>query len=268
MSPARLSNFAGIVLRGADAHRFAQSQFSGNVEQLAPGRWQWNAWLSVQGKVRLLMHLIDPGDDRLIALARGGDAGDACTTLARYLLRADLTLTLQAYAGYAAAPAPLGSTHINAGVITLGYGERSLELRPIVATDAEGLDPVATRLWRLADIRSGWPSLPSGEARWWPPALGLEHLGAVAFDKGCYPGQEVTARLHYRGGHKLALYHLHGPANLPSGPFHDGLGNAIEILDCVADDGGFALLAIAPDNYNNAIMHLDDTYKVISRFDA
>ena len=38
-----------------------------------------------------------------------------------------------------------------------------------------------------------------------PQALDLERLDAIRFDKGCFPGQEIAARLHFRGGAKQRL---------------------------------------------------------------
>lgn len=40
-----------------------------------------------------------------------------------------------------------------------------------------------------------------------PAELNLQHLNAIDFNKGCYVGQEVTARLHYKSAAKKALYH-------------------------------------------------------------
>lgn len=268
MSAIHIANFACMVVAGTDARRFAQLQLAGNVEHLAPGHWQWNAWLTAQGKVRLLLHLADPGDGRLVALARGGNASEACAALGRYLLRADATLATHVWPGYANGPLAMGSVRTAADAIILGYGDRSLELRWSEVTDGGGVDPAVTLPWRLAEIRAGWPSLPKAGVDWWPPALGLEHLGAVAFDKGCYPGQEVVARLHYRGGHKLRLYHLHGAVGLPTGSLHDGTGAVLEVLDCVADNGGFACLVIAQDTCASDISILDNSYKVVSKFDA
>ncbi|MGP1666770.1 MAG: CAF17-like 4Fe-4S cluster assembly/insertion protein YgfZ [Rhodanobacter sp.] len=55
----------------------------------------------------------------------------------------------------------------------------------------------------------GWPWLPEPTLNLClPPALSLYRLHAVAIDKGCYPGQEMVARLHYRGGHKRHLHHV------------------------------------------------------------
>jgi folate-binding protein YgfZ len=46
-----------------------------------------------------------------------------------------------------------------------------------------------------------------------PQMVNYELIGGVSFKKGCYPGQEIVARMHYRGGLKkrMALAHIAGP---------------------------------------------------------
>lgn len=268
MSPTRIADCTCLILEGPDARGFAQAQFAANIEHLAVRHWQWNVWLTAQGKVRFLMHLADPGDGRLVAVARGGDVDAACAALARYRLRAAVTLAVQTFAGYAGEPMASGVAIPDADSIALGYGERSLVLRPTSSAAGDAVDTTAERIWRLGDVRAGWPSLPDGEPQWLPPALGLEHRGAVAFDKGCYPGQEIAARLHYRGGHKRCLYHLHGSTGLPCGSLHDDTGAPLAVLDCVAAADGFALLVVAANHYSICINILANVYEVVSRFDA
>uniref|UniRef100_A0A7S0RDL5 CAF17 C-terminal domain-containing protein n=1 Tax=Pyramimonas obovata TaxID=1411642 RepID=A0A7S0RDL5_9CHLO len=53
-------------------------------------------------------------------------------------------------------------------------------------------------LWRLEHgVAEGPVEIPSGEAL--PLEYNLAGLGAVCFRKGCYIGQELTARSHFRG---------------------------------------------------------------------
>jgi hypothetical protein len=62
-------------------------------------------------------------------------------------------------------------------------------------------------LWRSADIQSGLPivTLQSKE-QFTPQQLNLDVIGGVSFKKGCYPGQEVVARLHYLGKPSRRLF--------------------------------------------------------------
>lgn len=262
-----IGKIACIVIGGADARRFAQTQFSGDVEALAPGHWQWNAWLTAQGRVRTLMHLADLGDGRLLAVLRGGDVDATCAALARFVFRMRVTLAVGSFTAFAGDPVVDGTAGIALdGAIVLGYGTRSLRLSPVTAP----CDPVTQEEWRLQDIRWGWPSLPAdGEPEFLPPALGLEHLGAVAFDKGCYPGQEIAARLHYRGGHKFRLYHVRG-TSLPSpGPTRVGNGATTTwLLEVATSQEGMQALIVAPAGVSRQINILENIYEIISIFET
>jgi folate-binding protein YgfZ len=84
-----------------------------------------------------------------------------------------------------------------------------------------------------------------------PPALSLEQLPAIAFDKGCYPGQEMVARLHYRGGHKRHLHRAEVPAHVSAGTavFDDDrdVGQLLDAyVECHASNGQ-ALLVLNDD---------------------
>ena len=80
--------------------------------------------------------------------------------------------------------------------------------------------------------------------------LNLDALGAIAFDKGCYTGQEVIARAHYRGRVKRRLQRFVAPAALQLSPGDAGElsdGRAFKVVDAVPlADGGCEFLAVAP----------------------
>ena len=254
-----------IALEGVDARRFAQAQFSADVDTLRPGHWQWNAWLNAQGRVRALMHLVDAGDGKLLAVLRGGDADTIRAVLARYLMRLRAGLTVRTFTGRSGGPIPAGTVKLEGDTLVLGYGTRSLRLDQPLDCPGDG----DARQWRLADIRAGWPNLPAGEPELLPPALGLDRLGAVALDKGCYPGQEIVARLHYRGGHKRHLCRLRGQAPLPLGEVRDGTGaGAAWVLDAVSDPHGIEALAVVHVDQTSEINLLGNIYTVESRFDV
>ncbi|TAN04826.1 MAG: folate-binding protein [Rhodanobacteraceae bacterium] len=254
-----------IVIDGADARRFAQTQFSGDVQTLLPGHWQWNAWLDARGRVAALMQLADIGDDCLLAVLRGGSAERVRDGLARYLLRTRATLSTRLYTGYEDAAFTMGRVETDGQDFLFGLGDRGIKLSATLASP----DPGASNRWRLADIRAGWPTLPAGEARFLPPALGLERLGAVSFQKGCYPGQEIAARLHYRGGHKLHLQHIRGTALLPAGTtLGPGDADSVHVLDSARSGSGMEALVVAPRAGTLTINILHNVYDVVSTFDA
>ncbi|MCC5811970.1 MAG: folate-binding protein YgfZ [Ectothiorhodospiraceae bacterium] len=66
--------------------------------------------------------------------------------------------------------------------------------------------------WRLLAIRSGDPVVTSETAEQFvPQQINLELVDGVNFRKGCYPGQEVVARMHYLGKPSRRMYRLLGP---------------------------------------------------------
>lgn len=253
-----------IVIDGDDARRFAQAQFSGDVAALSPGHWQWNAWLDARGRVEALMQLCDPGDGRLLAVLRGGDPPRVRAGLARYLLRMRANLTVREFGGYAGGPMERETVQAIDADLVIGCGERSLRL----GEARDSIDAASSDRWRLAEIRDGWPTLPADGPTFLPPALGLERLGAISFNKGCYPGQEMAARLHYRGGHKLRLHHVRGAAPLAAGlPEIPGDPPAARVLDCVAVGDAVEALVVAPRSANIKIKSMGNEYYVVSIFE-
>ncbi|WP_430389404.1 YgfZ/GcvT domain-containing protein [Dyella sp. 20L07] len=229
-----------LLLEGADAIAFAHAQFSSNVQSLKVGQWQFSAWLDAQGRVRALFHLARPADDTLLVLLRGGDATSLAQSLQRFVFRSKVKLT--AHHSHALSTAPARESYAfdrEDDAYIFGCGTHSL----VVGTSADDD-------WRLPQIHAGWPWLPDnviGELL--APALSLERLQAVALDKGCYPGQEIVARLHYRGGHKRHMHCVVLSQPLPGGTVlrQDDKG-IIQLLDVIATKVDVQALAVMGDD--------------------
>ena len=105
--------------------------------------------------------------------------------------------------------------------------------------------------WRLLDIADGEAQVYAATSEEFvAQMLNLDALDAIAFDKGCYTGQEVIARAHYRGRVKRRLqrFRSRGPVRLAageSGTLADG--RAFKVVDAVQlGDGRCEFLAVAP----------------------
>ncbi|UJJ58128.1 YgfZ/GcvT domain-containing protein [Rhodanobacter denitrificans] len=231
-----------LLIEGPDARAFAHAQFSSPVSSLAIGQWQFSAWLDPQGRVRALFQLARLADERYLLLLRGGDAAAMADALHRFVFRSKLSVTAWPPRRLATgAVLPLHAVADDGENVSLGCGTHSLRL---IATGA-GDDA-----WRLPQLRAGWPWLPAcllGELL--PPALSLQRLHAVAIDKGCYPGQEIVARLHFRGGHKR---HLHRVTLSQAAVAGDTLRRdgreAGCVLDVVGTDDGIEALVVLSDD--------------------
>lgn len=193
-----------LLVTGTDAAAFLHAQLASDVASLALGSWQWSAWLDARGRVRWLCQVGRCETQRMLVVLRGGDATAAAAALQRYVFRLQVQLDVITPCYRAAGDALPMHTLVTLadGGFALGLGDRSLIVGPQVAsTHVAQADNFA-----LADIRAGYPTLPDAALdTLLPPALSLYHLRAVAIDKGCYPGQEIVARLHHRGGHKQRL---------------------------------------------------------------
>lgn len=105
--------------------------------------------------------------------------------------------------------------------------------------------------WRLLDIADGLPQVYAATSEEFvAQMLNLDVLGGIAFDKGCYTGQEVIARAHYRGRVKRRMQRFWSrhPAQLAagdSGQLADG--RPFKVVDAVRlANGHCEFLAVAP----------------------
>jgi tRNA-modifying protein YgfZ len=190
-----------IYLEGPDATAFAHTQFTSQVTALPQGQWQFSSWLDAQGRVRNLFHLARLSDEQLLVILRGGNATDFVEALRRFVFRSRVKLSVVEGKKLSnGAALPVHIVDVTNDVIRLGCGSHALQL---------GSDVADGHAWQLAQLHAGWPWLPDTALNeLLPPSLSLHRLGATALDKGCYPGQEIVARLHYRGGNKRHLHRI------------------------------------------------------------
>jgi folate-binding protein YgfZ len=221
--PIALCRAELLTIEGRDAITFAHSQFTSDVTALEPARWQWSAWLDAQGRARAVFALLRVAPERLVAWQPLGDAASLRDALRRYVFRS--AVRLESLDGWAVhrhdAPAP-GAGEVAAidgghAIGLPGAAPRTAWLAPA----AGAMDEAALAAWRHQDLLARLPFVSAELAgEFVPQALELERIDAIRFDKGCYPGQEVAARLHFRGGNKrhLQVYRVEGDAaGLPPG---------------------------------------------------
>lgn len=194
-----------ITLTGPDAASFANAQFSSDVLALAPGQWQWSGWLDPKGRVRALLQIARPEDERIVVVPRGGDGEVMANDLRRFVFRSKVKIVVSDVL-HASDGDALDDMHVHedeSGAIRFGEGHASLRIGDAMIGDAKNNDDA----WMTRHIEKGYAWLPDAATdALLPPALSMERLSAVSFNKGCFPGQEIAARLHYLGGHKK---HLH-----------------------------------------------------------
>jgi tRNA-modifying protein YgfZ len=215
-----LPDRACIEVRGRDATAFLHGQLSRTISALPEGRAPLAAWLDARGRVRALFRVLRLDDSWLLITERD-NAHAALKKLGMFILRAAVTMTPNdelcvaavvdaedSWRG-AAAPPDTVMRHDSLHWIRVGHGLWHV-VGPAADVEAgtpkRGMESRATSLPKLAEIRLGIPAITAALAdRYVPQMLNLDRLDAVSFDKGCYPGQEVVARVHNMGSVKRRM---------------------------------------------------------------
>ena len=234
-------------MSGADAVAFLQGQLSTDIEKLTPDSSQLSSWSNAKGRVVTLLRLFRHGDGIYLALPSGllpmvlkklgmyvlrskVTLADASGSLARLGLWGEDAPALLTQAGLAM-PEHINDTTHTAGVTAIrlhgttsryalyGLTEASAALKEKLMNGPAG---AGMEMWALAKILAGEPTVyPETTEHFVPQMLDLDKLGAIDFKKGCYIGQEVIARAHYRGGVKRHLVKATSRSTVPLRPGAD-----------------------------------------------
>jgi folate-binding protein YgfZ len=213
----------GLVrVHGADAVKFLQGQLSNDVSRLSAGQSILAGYHNPQGRTVALLRLVHWDVDDILALVPRELAGTVAARLAKYVLRAKVKIADES-AGWRVAglidTGPAGAadaaTDLPITVGTQSRAERTVFVRvgdepprwlAVSPTDAAGapslLDytPADRATWQRLEVAAGQPQVYAATSEEFvAQMLNLDVLGGIAFDKGCYTGQEVIARAHYRG---------------------------------------------------------------------
>ena len=237
-----------LHIEGSDATRFAHAQFSSDVATLPLGQWQFSAWLTPQGRVRHLFQLAKLNDDAIVLLLRGGEATSMSTMLGRFIFRERVTLRAEVRILTGAAAQPIYSVISNAQSVSFGCGDHAM-CASLVVSDTDQQNFFDSCM--LRQIALGWPWLPDNlDDDLLGTAISLMRLNAASLDKGCYPGQEIIARLHYRGGSKRHLHHIKLSHPCRAGStlrLHNQQESSITLLQVVKADDEVHALAVMTD---------------------
>ncbi len=222
-----------VVLRvtGDEASDFLQGQFSNDVAALGNPGSQLTTWSSPKGRVLTLFRLYRDASGYLIVLP--AELAESFTKRLRmYVLRAKVVIEAQpdlvciGISGnksqelvsqtFGAVPEAVDSCVVsNDQVVTRvrGLADRFEVIAPgdvaqkLWSGWSEVCQPCGEAVWRLQNIDAGVPCIGSETTEAFVlQMLNLQHIDGVSFKKGCFPGQEVVARMQYLGKLKRRMY--------------------------------------------------------------
>ena len=272
---ADLSHYGVLAASGADARAFLHGQLSCDVEGLADDAAVYGAYCTAKGRVLANFLLWAEAGTFFMLLPRSLASGIR-RRLQLFVLRSKVTLedrgetlAVLGTAGPAApgaiagllgtAPAaPLAVARGSDATVIAIDGARFVLVAPVAQAPAiwdrlaGPLTPVGAPCWQWLEIANGLPWITTAtQDQFVPQMANLELIGGVNFRKGCYPGQEIVARMQYLGKPKRRLFLAHVDAEASPAPGEslvaEGAGeqSAGTVVNAApAPDGGFDLLAV------------------------
>lgn len=267
-----LKTFAVVRFVGNDTRAFLQGQFSNDLQLLTSRESLLASCNSAQGRVQAIVTLVERRDG-VVALLPATMIDTVIARLRKYILRSKVSIEnlsdrLQLFAAtrseliaqHLPVPAEPGQHQEADGVSVLRWRdsrERFLLMRAAGDDAANG-----DHDWQLADIRAGLPQVfPETHELFVAQMLNLDLLGGISFNKGCYTGQEIIARAHFRGAVKRRMFRF-GASCAPPAPGARVLANgthAGEVVISAATASGCELLAVLH------LSHRDQTLEVETR---
>lgn len=248
-------HLAVISVRGPETEKFLQGQLTCDLHPVVAGQWRLAMHLDLKGRGQH-SYIVLAATDGVDLLTSQQRVDDALAALKKYALFSKVTLTRQpeqvalllrepaADNALHGVPLPAEVGHCSHGnnstlarmrvdtllLLTSQQGARSL-LNHYTVAELGGVDD-----WRRDEIESGIGHiLPGGEGLWLPQALNYDLLDGVNFKKGCYLGQEVVARMHFKGKMKQRMQHLRWQGGITAAPgstLRDADGQAVGELVC------------------------------------
>ena len=205
----QLNNRSLLNLNGSDTQSFLQGQFSNDIDALEEGVVQLNAYCQHQGKIIALLWVMKQGEDFYLSFPT--DLKEIVVQkLTMFKMMSDVTIT-----------------DVSNELVLLGVLDEQLDdafklndhqsvalLESLV--DIELADESE---WEVACINNNVPEVILATTEKFVPQLlnlDVDEVG-VNFTKGCYPGQEVVARLHYLGKSKRRMRQFQADAEFRVG---------------------------------------------------
>ena len=210
--------YSKIIVSGADAFDFLQAQLSNDLRLLDDRDELLAAWCNPKGRVICILRVQRSDDGYLLFLP---------TELAESVQKRLTLFRFRSRVEFEVGPA---------------------------SPDELGIE-CSTSDWLLANLQGGRPEVWQAQSEEFTPhMLNLDLAGAVSFDKGCYPGQEIVARTHYRGATRRRTHRFRSSGPVAAGDkVSDGERDIGEVLNAIGTD----LLAVISSDKADAALSVD-----------
>ncbi len=221
-----------ILVNGEDAREFLQNQLSNDIALIDESSFQLSSYSTPKGRMLGVFQVLQISNGYILVTTRTMvlplmerlyhfivhsrvKLADASDHFARFVIQTNQSEIIN-HPLLAKAP---NASFQNDSVISLQFARLNEQHRYLIlCLSAEetiklwdqfsaNLQIASFKAWRLAEIKSGVPVIyPSTVEEFVLQMANLNALGGVSFQKGCYPGQEIVARMQYLGKLKRRMF--------------------------------------------------------------
>jgi folate-binding protein YgfZ len=274
---ADLSHYGLVSVHGEDAQAFLQGQLTNDLGAVDAGHSQLSGYCNAKGRLLANFRVLHRGDSYYLCLPDEMIEG-LIKRLRMYVLRSRVTLEdasetfvhlgvsgadseqdLRSFAGEIPETLHAVCQNDRQLIVRVPGIHPSFEIFSDVDTARElwtrlnvHSAPIGAEAWQLLDIQAGIPMIYAQTSEAFVPQMvNLQLIDGVNFKKGCYPGQEIVARMQYLGKLKRRMYKARIDTETAPQPgddiycSSDPSQSAGKLVSAAAHpDGGYAALAV------------------------
>ena len=211
--------FSSFTLIGVDAQKFLQGQVTLNTEALAENVTRYTAICDLKGRIHFGLWLKKVNPEHFEIVTTADQADEFSKHIKKYGAFAKMKL------------------------------ERVGSVFPTLVDDTTTFSAETTDItaWEVSAIQNGQAFITQiTQGLFQPQELRLHQREGIQYDKGCYLGQEVIARLWFKAKPKAWLHVIQGSGDVPA--LGDQLNKGIQVVNSAAFESGFIALVVArPD---------------------
>jgi folate-binding protein YgfZ len=286
-----LSHLSLLQVQGKDAETFLQGQLTNDIRLVSENRAQLSGYCNAKGRMFAIFLIAKLGETYLLQLP----APLVESTLKRlrmFVLRAKVNMEIAdpalvrvgvsgpdtealITAVFSSCPTEIFDCVVQQGSSIIRLPGLHPRFEIISSIDqmrkfwdqarSRNATPCGQQPWSWLDIMAGLPNiLPGTVEEFVPQMTNLELINGVSFTKGCYPGQEIVARMHYLGRLKQRMVIAHiatGDCPLPGTAVYapdfpdQSAGSVVDAQR--SPSGGFDALVVAQiQSIKNGTLHL------------
>jgi len=260
-----------ILVTGEDAESFLQNQFSNDISEIDETRFQLSSYSTPKGRLLAIFQIVRISNGYLL-ITPNSLVESLLQRLQMYVIQAKVSLANASdhFARFAlqtensnvtqhpllvqqAGQVLQGDTVISLQFNSINNENRYLllclsfdEAKSLWDEFSQHLQVASFDAWRLSEIKAGMPVIyPQTSEEFVLQMSNLDLLDGVSFKKGCYPGQEIVARMHYLGKLKRRMFlttletdQCPAPGDEISAKGAESADGSGKVVDAVSDHNG------------------------------